>query len=160
MASSSKLPQNSSIGTGGSTRNLICYCNEVAVIRTTKNGVNAGKKFFGCPNWPGPSACKFFEWVMEECCIKRVPIYNDLEVKILEKDIEIDELEMKNRNLEEKIKKLHMKKESAEEELQEIKNELCHTRIELMNCARSEKILSTMLVFSWLMFAALALLLR
>lgn len=81
-------------------------------------------------------------------------------MKILEKDIEIAELEFKNRLLEEKWKKLQLKKDSVEEELLEIKNELCHTRIELMNCGRSEKNLSMMLVFSWLMFAVLDLLLR
>ncbi|KNA10066.1 hypothetical protein SOVF_147790 [Spinacia oleracea] len=56
MASSSKNPQNSSTTNGGSRRRIFCYCNDVAVIRTAKNGVNAGKHFFGCPNWPGSSA--------------------------------------------------------------------------------------------------------
>ncbi|KAL2940172.1 DNA topoisomerase 3-alpha [Bienertia sinuspersici] len=29
-----------------------CNCGNDAVIRTVRNGPNAGSKFFGCPLWP------------------------------------------------------------------------------------------------------------
>lgn len=88
------------------------------------------------------------------------PLFDDFHIKILEKDTEIAELEFKNQILEEKLKRIQTKKECVEEELQEIKNELCHTRIELLNCGRSEKNLAMMLLFSWIMFGVLALLMR
>ncbi|XP_021863742.1 uncharacterized protein [Spinacia oleracea] len=161
MASGSKSSgKQSSINSQRANHRLICYCNDVAVLRTAKNGVNAGKKFYGCPNWPVAGACKFFEWLMDDGVVNRPQLFDDYQLKILEKDTEIAELEMKNKMLEEKVKRLQIKKENVEEENQEMKNELCHMRFELMNCSRTEKNLSMILIFSWLMFAVLALLLR
>lgn len=97
---------------------------------------------------------------MDDSFSKRVPMYDDFNLKILEKDTEIAELELKNQVLEVKLKKVQTKKENVEEELQELKNELCHTRIELLNCGRSEKNLAMTLLFSWIMFGVLALLMR
>lgn len=97
---------------------------------------------------------------MDDGVVNRPQLFDDYQLKILEKDTEIAELEMKNKMLEEKVKRLQIKKENVEEENQEMKNELCHMRIELMNCSRTEKNLSMILIFSWLMFAVLALLLR
>lgn len=46
-----------------STAPPVCDCGLPAKKNTTKNGKNAGRKFYGCPDYKGPgTGCKFFKW--------------------------------------------------------------------------------------------------
>lgn len=36
----------------GCLSNLKCKCGTDAVVRTVKNGLNSGMKFYGCHSWP------------------------------------------------------------------------------------------------------------
>ena len=86
--------------------------------------------------------------------------YNEFQLQVLELNTQIAELEMKNSIIENKVRKLQIKRDSLEEENQELKNDLTHMRMELMNCSRNEKNVSMVMVFSWLMFAVVVMLLR
>ncbi|KAG2372651.1 hypothetical protein C9374_013659 [Naegleria lovaniensis] len=40
-----------------------CACGSLAQLRTTKNGANAGREYWGCArNFNDPQRCKFFKW--------------------------------------------------------------------------------------------------
>ncbi|KAL2894917.1 DNA topoisomerase 3-alpha [Bienertia sinuspersici] len=39
-----------------------CSCDNDAVIRTVRNGPNAGSKFYGCPLWPD-TKCEMFKLI-------------------------------------------------------------------------------------------------
>ncbi|XP_056683669.1 uncharacterized protein [Spinacia oleracea] len=77
----------------------------------------------------------------------------ELEIKMLE-------MEQQQHLMAEKNKKLKGKKKNLEEENQELKIELCHTRVELMKTSRNEKNFSMALLCSWVFFCILLMYLK
>ncbi|KAF8011931.1 hypothetical protein BT93_I0148 [Corymbia citriodora subsp. variegata] len=41
---------------------LTCYCGLRSPILTAKTRKNAGRRFYGCAKFDGPSCCNFFMW--------------------------------------------------------------------------------------------------
>ncbi|KAL2937537.1 DNA topoisomerase 3-alpha, partial [Bienertia sinuspersici] len=68
--------------------NVRCNCGKEALIRTVKNGLNLGMKFYGCPLWPDTIIC-------------------ELEVELKNRDEKTKKLQSKKAKLEEDLK--HMK---------------------------------------------------
>ncbi|QCD98368.1 hypothetical protein DEO72_LG11g3254 [Vigna unguiculata] len=68
--------QQSVSSPGGWNRGLgerpMCYCGEVAVLRVAKTIRNAGKEFWGCPNFKRSGGndvfkgCNYFKWLNED----------------------------------------------------------------------------------------------
>ncbi|XP_056683668.1 uncharacterized protein [Spinacia oleracea] len=125
---------------------LKCECGNDAVVRTVKHGPNVGMKFHGCPLWPN-TKCIFFRWISDH------NQNEELEIKMLE-------MEQQQHLMAEKNKKLKGKKKNLEEENQELKIELCHTRVELMKTSRNEKNFSMALLCSWVFFCILLMYLK
>ncbi|KAK9755511.1 hypothetical protein RND81_01G030800 [Saponaria officinalis] len=48
-------------------KSILCKHNLDAVLRTTKNGKNVGRRFYGCPLWP-QNGCNFFMFEKETEC--------------------------------------------------------------------------------------------
>ncbi|XP_056690827.1 uncharacterized protein [Spinacia oleracea] len=151
MVGSKQVPvgSSSSNSRGGMVPPLLCECGNYSVVRTVKRGPNVGMKFHGCPLWPD-TKCEFFRWIL--------PDNNELDhlqLKIFEANTTIAEMEYDKKLMEEKIKKLQTKKDNMEEDVQEMKNELCQMRIELMKSPRNERNCTMALYFSWVFFALL-----
>ncbi|XP_027910407.1 uncharacterized protein LOC114169452 [Vigna unguiculata] len=75
----------------------ICRCGDVAVIRTARTTRNAGKKFWGCPNFKRGNqesvGCNYFKWCGEDAIDKRdgVIFSQNREICSLEKSIKLYE---------------------------------------------------------------------
>ncbi|CAO2830893.1 unnamed protein product [Amaranthus hypochondriacus] len=52
---------SSSRGHSMNSANVKCYHKLEAKLKTLRKGLNAGEKFYTCPNWPNGD-CSFFEW--------------------------------------------------------------------------------------------------
>ncbi|QCE00753.1 uncharacterized protein LOC114195055 [Vigna unguiculata] len=75
----------------------ICRCGDVAVIRTARTTRNAGKKFWGCPNFKRGNqesvGCNYFKWSGEDDIDQRdgVILSQNREICSLEKSIKLYE---------------------------------------------------------------------
>ncbi|QCD89567.1 integrator complex subunit 11 [Vigna unguiculata] len=73
----------------------ICRCGDVAVIRTARTTRNAGKKFWGCPNFKRGNqesvGCNYFKWSGEDDIDQRdgVILSQNREICSLEKSIKL-----------------------------------------------------------------------
>ncbi|XP_056688228.1 uncharacterized protein [Spinacia oleracea] len=137
---------SSSNSRGGMVPPFLCECGNYSVVRTVKRGPNIGIKFHGCPLWPN-TKCEFFRWIPDNNKL------DNLQLQILEANTTIAQMEYEKKLMEEKIKKLQTKKDNLEEDVQEMKNELCQMRIEMMKSSRNERNGTMALYFSWFFFS-------
>uniref|UniRef100_A0A803LZ44 GRF-type domain-containing protein n=1 Tax=Chenopodium quinoa TaxID=63459 RepID=A0A803LZ44_CHEQI len=121
--------RSSSNSRGGLYTTTKCNCGLDAVVRTMKKGHNIGSRFYECPKWQDTN-CNFMKWV--DCTNG-----DDLRLQIFDGDTTIAELEMHNKFLEDKLKIMQGQREKMEV-MQQLKEELCDMRTELMQCSRNE----------------------
>ncbi|KAL2898226.1 DNA topoisomerase 3-alpha [Bienertia sinuspersici] len=95
-----------------------CNCDNDAVIRTVRNGPNAGSKFYGCPLWPD-TKCEMFK------LINGTNVAEELQSQLLE-------MEVVQKFKDDKIKKLQSNKGSLEQELGEMRCEMNQVKIDIM----------------------------
>lgn len=84
----------------------------------------------------------------------------DLRYQLFEKDHILAEMEAQKKIVEAKYQKLKMRKEDLESDVQQMRDELCQMRVELLNTKRKEKTFTIGLLVSWLIFAIVITLLK
>ncbi|KAL2903107.1 DNA topoisomerase 3-alpha [Bienertia sinuspersici] len=127
MVTQMSMGSGSSVDSRGSRHQFRCHCNKVAPLRTVKvRGPNHGRRFYGCINYP--DHCGFMRWEDE------VTDFQDLQLRVLEKDTIISELEYEKEELHQIVKKLKGRKDIVlEDEMKELKLEVARLRTEMTN---------------------------
>ncbi|KAL2943084.1 DNA topoisomerase 3-alpha, partial [Bienertia sinuspersici] len=130
------MGSGSSVDSRGSRHQFRCHCNKVAPSRMVKvRGPNHGRHFYGCINYP--ETCPNFE-CRDHCGFMRwedeVTDFQDLQLRVLEKDTIISELEYEKEELHQIVKKLKGRKDIVlEDEMKELKFEVERLRTEMTN---------------------------
>lgn len=59
---------SSSSVSSGRTLKRKCLCGDEAIMKPSGTDLNPGRRFLGCPKYPDPNHCSFFEWVDDPIC--------------------------------------------------------------------------------------------
>ncbi|XP_058189190.1 uncharacterized protein LOC131306780 [Rhododendron vialii] len=99
-----------------------CHCGDEVVLKPSGTDLNPGRRFLGCPKYPDPNRCSFFEWVDDPICKRGKAVILEQKEMIGKLYDQIKYMREKANFFEDKAKEYEKKAQEYEDKAKEFDN--------------------------------------
>ncbi|XP_058223138.1 uncharacterized protein At4g04775-like [Rhododendron vialii] len=99
-----------------------CLCGDEVVLKPSGTNLNPGRRFLGCPKYPDPNRCSFFEWVDDPICKRCKAVILEQKETIGKLYDQIKYIREKANFFEDKAKEYEKKAQEYEDKAKEFDN--------------------------------------
>ncbi|KAI8532934.1 hypothetical protein RHMOL_Rhmol11G0256700 [Rhododendron molle] len=133
---------SSSSVTSGRSLMRKCLCGDEAVMKPSGTDLNPGRRFLGCPKYPDPNRCSFFEWVDDPICKRCKSVILEQKETIGNLYDQINNMQEKAKLIEDKANEYEKKAKEYESKAKEFDNmtQVYEWRIKEMKRVERKKI--------------------